>query len=79
MEYEHHSNAAGWIAFFLGVMVFALGLVVVCLILQPKGRVSCADFGSYEDMVAAYRSYAPWLDGNDHDGKPCENFLPKSI
>lgn len=40
-------------------------------ILQPKGRVACADFGSYEDAKDAYDAGAKQLDG-DGDGIPCE-------
>lgn len=59
----------------MSILIFLiLGLLLVCdfLVLQPKGRVSCADFGSYSDALSAYQQGAQWLDSN-HNGIPCEN------
>lgn len=59
------------LTFALSVCSIVCFSAVVLLALQPKGRVSCADFGSYTDALAAYRRGATWLDAN-HNGTPCE-------
>lgn len=70
------SKAHTAISVFLLFIVFSLCLVVAFQFLQPKGRVSCADFGSYEDAQRAYAGGAIWLD-RDKDGRPCETRFPK--
>lgn len=71
-----HQNAQTWITVILGIIIFGLSFLVACQFLQPKGRVSCASFGSYEDAQRAFAGGAIWLD-RDHDNKPCEERFPK--
>lgn len=61
------------VAFFCIVICLILGLVftIVVFVLQPKGRTTCASFGSYNDALRAYSAGATWLD-HDGDGIPCE-------
>lgn len=72
MGYLSPSRTHFLIVVILGAIIFGLFLVTVDLALQPKGRVSCADFGSYNDALRAYSAGASWLD-KDGDGIPCEN------
>lgn len=65
----------------LSLVLIAIALVLAGLflwgILQPKGRVSCASFGSYSDAKKAYDAGATWLDRGGKHGVPCENLLTK--
>lgn len=56
------------------VALMAIGLFATAAwgISQPKGRVSCASFGSYNEALRAYTGGASWLD-HDGDGIPCED------
>lgn len=56
----------------LAALAFGLALLCLGLFLEPRGRVSCADLGSYDDIVSVFHSGNPQLD-RDHDGIPCEN------
>lgn len=62
-----------YIALMVGLVliIFSLSMCLVYQVLQPKGRVSCASFGSYDDMQYAFQRGAFQLD-RDHDGKPCQ-------
>lgn len=73
-HYYHLSCAAGILILIIGA-VFALSMAVVALFLTPKGRVSCDDFGAYQDACDAARNYAPYLDG-EGDGYICESRFP---
>lgn len=67
-----------WIAVVLVALLAVAVFFGVYQSLQPKGRVSCADFGSYTDALNAYRNGAIWLDRN-HNGIPCSSrFLPRT-
>jgi len=57
----------------MGMVIFVLAIGWSAAVLQPKGRVTCGSFGSYEDILEAYKAGATWLDGNDHDRRPCES------
>lgn len=57
------------------IVVYALASFGVWSYLQPKGRASCADFGSYGDACTALKSGDKQLD-SDHDNKPCEAKFP---
>lgn len=61
------------LVYTLGIVIFALGFTVVSLILIPKGRPTCRSFGSYADIVSAFKHGAQWLD-KDGDGIPCEQY-----
>lgn len=63
------------IAVILIVFLMALMLVVVGLILTPKGRATCRSFGSYADIVSSYNGGNSALDGNG-DGVPCQSRRP---
>lgn len=54
-------------------IIYGLCMCVASLYLEPKGRVSCADFGPYDypGALHALKKGATWLD-KDHDGIPCE-------
>lgn len=65
------------LVFGLCFMVFSLYFCIVYLVLQPKGRVSCASFGSYSDIPSNWASMTPWLDRN-HNGIPCESLYKHS-
>lgn len=75
MKNAHIIKTLQWIAiaFFIGFlfMVCVATYSFAQAISQPKGRVSCASFGSYEDALRAYGAGATWLD-RDGDGIPCE-------
>lgn len=72
----HSHDTLIWLALGAFLAIFLLGLVVVDQYLQPKGRVSCADFGSYADIMNAYNHGATYLDRNG-DGIPCNSRKPK--
>lgn len=64
-----------WIVYgFLAVFLLLLSIVsiVAWSISQPKGRVTCASFGSYIQMHSTFLHGAMQLDGN-HNGIPCES------
>lgn len=67
----------------MACLIIGLGFVVAGLLLQPKGRVSCADFGSYADIQAAYIHGDTWLSRPGKDGEdnhvPCESMLSKEV
>lgn len=63
--------------------IFALLMVIIVLasmllgesawtFSQPKGRLNCDSFGSYEQMETAYQDGDTYLD-RDNDGKPCQD------
>lgn len=61
----------------LCAVVAILGFLLMVGYLQPKGRVSCLDFGSYDDANRAFSTgKAPWLD-HDNDGIPCETLYKR--
>lgn len=66
-----HEQIHSLISIVLCVLIFGLVIGLAYTVLQPKGRVSCADFGSYGDAYNAYQHGAMWLDGN-HNGIPCQ-------
>lgn len=68
-------------------VIFTIILIVVVAIsfgsnvvqfLEPKGRLSCADFGSYSDIPSNWEATMPWLDRN-HDGIPCNTLYEKQF
>lgn len=64
----------------LWVNIGLIGLILIALAwsyLQPKGRVSCASFGSYSAALKAYTHGDTWLDANNN-GIPCENLYKES-
>lgn len=74
-----YDSLATWLSVVLLPLSFVLVIIIVGLVLfidfQPKGRLSCRSFGSYEDMLAAFHNGNPQLDGRDKDRKPCENYF----
>lgn len=74
-----HSSALGVVS----VVLLACALFAcMALYLQPKGRVSCADFGSYGDALDAYKHGATQLSKKGASGIdnhiPCEDTLYKA-
>lgn len=61
-----------WINIGLIGLVLALTGALAWSYLLPKGRVSCASFGTYSAALKAYQHGDTWLDGNNN-GIPCEN------
>lgn len=64
------------------MLILVVILMAVCAVmyLQPKGRVSCASFGSYSDALASYNNGDTWLDRSYHgkkDGIPCKELFDK--
>lgn len=81
MKYPPRSKAQTIIDIILVAMVVALMYVVGYLVLQPKGDVTCASFGSYADALSAYKNGSTWLD-NDKEGVkgvPCESLHDSPI
>lgn len=72
-------------------IIFTIILIVVVTIsfgsnvvqfLQPKGRVSCADFGSYTDIPSDWKVTMPWLDREYHgesDSIPCDTLYERWV
>lgn len=60
-------------ALILAIVAFGLFMGLMYEVLQPKGRVSCADFGPYDypGALSALQHGATWLDHNK-SGVPCE-------
>lgn len=56
----------------VGIIV-ALLVVILGQALQPKGRLSCASFGSYRDIPSDWQITAPWLDGLPKNDIPCDS------
>lgn len=61
------------------LLLIAVGVLAYCgvasamyFLSEPKGRVSCADFGSYLEADAAYAAGATWLDKGGIRGIPCD-------
>lgn len=65
-----------WFVYLLltiALLVLSVASVWTWSYLQPKGTLSCASFGSYGQMKAAFDTGKnPQLD-RDNDGKPCES------
>lgn len=72
MKRMHLDSEVNTIAWTLLFGCIGLLCVIAYLCLQPKGRVSCADFGSYTDIPPNWQFITPWLDRN-HNSIPCEN------
>lgn len=73
MNYElesHKTKALTGIALVSILAAVAFASAFIFVYLQPKGRLSCADFGSYSDALNAYNHGSKYLDGNG-DGIPC--------
>lgn len=74
-----HSSALGVVS----VVLLACALFAcTALYLQPKGRVSCADFGSYIDIPSDWKATTPWLDRAYHsksDGIPCNSLYKRWV
>lgn len=73
---DHESTHKNILVLVLFTLFVSL-MVNVWQFSQPNGRVSCADFGSYADMLDAYKNGAQWLNGDPwNDDVPCESYLP---
>lgn len=63
------------LATFIGIIALLLLAcsfsVILFLILQPKGSITCESFGSYYDIPLDWKIKYPQLDRN-HDGIPCD-------
>lgn len=71
MKFPTHGNAHTVLVLALVGAICVLAIFLAWANLQPKGRVSCLDFSSYNDALRAYSAGATWLD-RDGDGIPCE-------
>lgn len=75
---KHLRNNAIWILpTILVLIIFSLALSLAYADLQPKGRLTCRNFGSYDDALISFKSGNIQLDGGKHNGIPCENLLPE--
>lgn len=75
---EHRKTSRLLLAAFV-VIIFLIGGLVFSImmnIFEPRGRVNCSNFTTYEDANRAYSAGAYWLDGNN-DGIPCELLYKK--
>lgn len=65
------SGTTSMIGIILLITLVVVSAGWVAQYLQPKGRISCASFGSYGDIPTNWKSTTPWLDRN-HNGIPCD-------
>lgn len=72
---SHLSSAIG-IIFMIFSAVLMGAVMVFCL--QPKGKLSCSSFGSYDDIPSNWEVTMPYLDAN-HNGIPCETLYKAKL